>query len=294
MLAPMDGMLAHAHENRYAVMAVNCCNLETAEAVIGAAGKECAPVIINLSPRQLRLHADIDAVVPMIAGIAEKTTVPVCINLDHGMEYADIVSALDAGFTNIMFDGSSLPFEQNLATTRLVVTMAHAQGASVEAELGHVGQAADGDGERQDFFTNVDKAVEFVAKTGVDALAVAIGTAHGKYPEGFVPKLDFDRLHELDEALDMPLVLHGGSGAGEENIRRCVEGGINKINVCTDLFAVGRDSLLDTLQKDPRTDWLGVMMRAQEVMEEWLRAYMRMIGCSGRCAYDLAAMRECD
>ncbi|MDY2778021.1 MAG: class II fructose-bisphosphate aldolase [Collinsella sp.] len=294
MFVSMKDMLDHANEHGYAVMACNSCNMEVARAVIEAAELERSPIIVNISPRQFKLHADLDAMVPMVSSLAKRAAVPVALNLDHGQERADIVKALSYGFTSIMFDGSALPYEENRDVTRLVVSMAHAQGASVEAELGHVGQASDGDGQKVDFFTDVETAVRFVGETGVDALAVAIGTAHGKYPEGFVPQLDFDRLSELKDALKMPLVLHGGSGAGERNIQRAIECGINKINVCTDVFAIGRDRIAEVLHDDPGRDLMLLMEEAQVAMREYIRGYMRMIGSSGRCDYTLSTAKALD
>lgn len=294
MFVSMKEMLDHANEHRYAVMACNSCNMEVARAVIEAAELERSPVIVNISPRQFKLHADLDSMVPMVKNLAERASVPVALNLDHGQEREDIVKALAYGFTSIMFDGSALPYEENRDVTRLVASMAHALGASVEAELGHVGQASEGDGERSDFFTDVETAARFVRETGVDALAVAVGTAHGKYPKGFVPKLDFKRLSDLKEALGIPLVLHGGSGAGEENIKRAIECGINKINVCTDVFAVGRDRIAEVLGDDPEKDLMLLMGEAQVAMREYIRNYMRMIGSSGRCDYVLSTAKACD
>ncbi len=139
-----------------------------------------------------------------------------------------------------MYDGSSLPYEENVKRTAIITALAHGMGCSVEGELGHVGQADHEDDADTDLYTDPDLAMDFVEKTGIDALAVAIGTAHGAYPKGKIPKLDFERLHLLKETLNMPLVLHGGSGSGEENLRKAVAGGINKINVCTDAFEAGK------------------------------------------------------
>lgn len=294
MYVSMKDMLDHACAHNYAIMACNCCNMETALAIVHAATEEKSPVIINISARQFNAHADLKAMVPMIKNLAQKAPVPIALNLDHGMEHKDVLACVQAGFSSIMFDGSALPYEKNLEITKMVVAMSHGVGASVEAELGHVGQAAAGDGENTDFFTDVDTAVEFVEQTGVDALAVAVGTAHGKYPKGFVPKLDFERLSELKAALKMPLVLHGGSGSGEENIRRAVACGINKINVCTDVFAVGRDRIAEALAENPSIDLMDLMDEAQKAMEEYIRGYMQMIGSSGRYFYSRTASAPCD
>ena len=213
MYTSMKEMLWHASENSYAVMAINCTDMEQARAICHAAAAEHAPVIIDISPRQMKAHATPEVMVPMIRAIAEPLDVPVALNLDHGGEYADIVRCIQAGFSSVMIDSSSFPFEENVRRAQLVASVAHAHGVSCEAELGHVGVAAAGDGRSADMYTNVEQAVEFVERTHCDCLAVAIGTAHGSYPDDFVPSLDFDRLSELKAALKIPLVLHGVSVA---------------------------------------------------------------------------------
>lgn len=292
MYVSMKEMLKHASENKYAVMACNCINYEQAKAICEAAAEEAAPVIIDIAPRQMKLHATPEVMAPMIKEIAEPLDVPVALNLDHGADYHDIVRCLKAGYSSVMVDASSYDFEENVRRTRLITSLAHEYGASVEAELGHVGQAAVGDGRSADMYTNVDMACEFVERTGCDALAVAIGTAHGKYPEGFVPQLDFDRLAELKEALKMPLVLHGGSGAGEENIRRVVELGINKINVCTDLFNYQRDQIRTELNENPDVEYLYMQIHSQEEGKRYIRDYMRMIGSSGRYGFEFEGVEH--
>lgn len=281
MYVSMKDMLQHASEHKYAVMAVNCINYEQAKAICQAAAEEKSPVIIDIAPRQMKVHAIPEVMVPMIKALAEPLDVPVALNLDHGAEFEDITRCLKAGYSSVMIDASSYEFEENIRRTQLVSALAHGYGASVEAELGHVGQAAAGDGRTADMYTNVGMAKEFVERTHCDCLAVAIGTAHGKYPEGFVPQLDFERLAELKEALQMPLVLHGGSGAGEENIRRVVELGINKINVCTDLFNYQRDKIDEELKTDPNTEYLFLEAHSYEKAKEYIKNYMRMIGSSG-------------
>lgn len=286
MYVSMKEMLWHACANKYAVMAINCTDMEQARAICYAAAAECAPVIIDISPRQMKAHATPEVMVPMIRAIAEPLDVPVALNLDHGGEYKDIVRCIKAGFSSVMVDASSYDFEENVRRVSQIVALAHAHGVSVEAELGHVGQAAAGDGRSADMYTNVEQAREFVERTGCDCLAIAIGTAHGAYPDDFVPHLDFDRLAELKEALKMPLVLHGGSGAGEENIRRVVELGINKINVCTDLFKHQRKAMHDKLNEQPSIDYMDIQMHGEQAATEYIRAYMRMIGSSNRYQFD--------
>ena len=272
MYTSMKEMLDHANENKYAVMAINCTNMEQARAICAAAAEEASPVIINVSPRQMLAHATPEVMVPMIRAIAEPLDVPIAFNLDHGDTYANVCRCLRAGFSSVMIDSSSYEFEENVRRTRMVTSVAHAYNASVEAELGHVGQAAAGDGRTSDMYTNVEQAVEFAERTHCDCLAVAIGTAHGAYPDDFVPRLDFDRLAELKAATKMPLVLHGGSGAGEENIHRAVELGINKINVCTDLFKHQRKSMHDKLNEQPGIDYMDIQMVGEEAAKDFIKS----------------------
>lgn len=288
MLVNMKYLLDNANRDGYAVMAVNSVNMEMARAVIEAASEEHSPIIIQMGKGQMAKLAHPQDILPMIISMAERADVPICLNLDHGPDFETEVDAIHRGFTNVMIDASSLPFEENVRRTRMIVDLAHAKGISVEAELGHVGQAADGDGKTSDMYTNVEQAKEFVARTGVDALAVAIGTAHGKYPAGYVPKLDFERLAELKAALKMPLVLHGGSGSGEENIRKAVAGGINKINVCTDAFHAAEVAMKEKWEQEPGTDYLNIMVTAEAAIKKFVKNYIRMIGSNDRYIFEFA------
>lgn len=288
MLVNMKYLLDNANRDGYAVMAVNSVNMEMARAVIEAASEEHSPIIVQMGKGQMAKLAHPQDILPMIIEMAERADVPICLNLDHGPDFETEVDAMHRGFTNVMIDASALPFEENVRRTRIIVDMAHARGISVEAELGHVGQAADGDGQTDDMYTNVEQAKEFVARTGIDALAVAIGTAHGKYPAGYVPKLDFERLAELKAALKMPLVLHGGSGSGEENIRKAVAGGINKINVCTDAFHAAEVAMKEKWEKEPNTDYLNIMMTAEAAIKKFVKDYIRMIGSNDRYIFEFA------
>lgn len=288
MLVNMKYLLDNANRDGYAVMAVNSVNMEMARAVIEAACEEHSPIIVQMGKGQMAKLAHPDDIIPMIIDMAQRADVPICLNLDHGPDFETEVDAMHRGFTNVMIDASSLPYEENVRRTRMIVDLAHAQGISVEAELGHVGQAADGDGQTADMYTNVEQAKDFVERTGIDALAVAIGTAHGKYPAGFVPKLDFQRLAELKAALKMPLVLHGGSGSGEENIRKAVAGGINKINVCTDAFHAAEVAMKEKWEKEPGTDYLNIMMTAEAAIKKFVKEYIRMIGSNDRYIFEFA------
>lgn len=288
MLVNMKDMLDNASRDGYAVMAVNSVNMEMVRAVIEAANEEHSPIIVQMGVGQMSKLAHPDDIVPMVINMAERADVPVCLNLDHGPSLEAELMAIHKGFTNVMIDASSLPYEENVKRTRMIVELAHAKGISVEGELGHVGQAADGDGKTADMYTNVEQAKDYVARTGIDALAVAIGTAHGKYPEGFVPTLDFNRLAELKAALNMPLVLHGGSGSGEKNIRKAVAGGINKINVCTDAFHVAELAMKAKWEEKPNTNYLEIMMTAEAAVKKFVKDYIHLIGSNDRYTFEFA------
>lgn len=292
MLVSMNAILEDANKRYYGVMAMNSINIEMARAGIMAAEEEHSPIIIQFGPGQMRNHAHMEEMLPVVKELAARVHVPVALNLDHGGEFYNITDCINAGFTNVMFDGSSLPYEDNVERTAIICSLAHGMGCSVEGELGHVGQAVDADDDNLDLYTNPDQARDFVARTGVDALAVAIGTAHGAYPKGKIPKLDFERLNLLKEMLKMPLVLHGGSGSGEENLKKAVAGGINKINVCTDAFEAGKQAILKALEEEPKLDYMHMCMAAEAGIKQFVKAYMRVTGSSGRYIYGEAVSKS--
>ncbi len=288
MYVNMKYILDAANRDNYAVMAVNSVNMEIARAVIEAAEEEHSPIILQFGVGQMKTLAHPSEMFPIIKAMAERASVPVCLNLDHGPSLESVIDALHWGFSNVMIDASSLPFEENVSRSRIVADLAHGMGVSVEAELGHVGQAVDGDGKTADMYTNVAQAKEFVERTGVDALAVAIGTAHGKYPAGYVPVLDFNRLAELKAELKMPLVLHGGSGSGEENLRKAVAGGINKINVCTDVFHVAEMAIKNAWEENPDYNYMEVEAKAEAAVKQYIKEYIHIIGSNDRYTFEAA------
>lgn len=285
MLVSMKAILDDANKHNYAVMAMNSINMEMVRGGIMAAEEEHSPIIIQFGPGQMKNHAHKEEMIPLVKELAARVHVPVALNLDHGSDLYVITDCINAGFTNVMFDGSSLSYEENIKRTAIISALAHGMGCSVEGELGHVGQAADSDDTDLDLYTNPDQAADFVERTGVDALAVAIGTAHGAYPKGKIPKLDFERLKVLKDTLKMPLVLHGGSGSGEENLKKAVACGINKINVATDAFEAAKKGMLKALDENPGTDYMHLCMAAEEAVRQFVRNYMRIIGSSGRYVY---------
>lgn len=285
MLVSMKAILDDAHKHDYGVMAMNSINMEMVRGGILSAASENSPIIIQFGPGQMKKHAHKEEMLPLIQQLAKRVHIPVALNLDHGMDFETIVDCINSGFTNVMFDGSSLCYEDNLTKTEIICNLAHAKGCSVEAELGHVGQALSEDDQNTDLYTDPAKALEFVQYTNVDALAVAIGTAHGNYPKGKIPRLDFDRLKELKATLDMPLVLHGGSGAGEENLRKAVALGINKINVATDAFEAAKKALLHAYDNDPSLDYLQLSMETEKGIANFVKQFVHVIGSAGRCSF---------
>lgn len=239
MLVNMCEILQKSREGKYGVVAPNICNEDSARAAIQVAEENNAPIILDVI---FNVTPDIELLGKIVRDMAEKATVPVALNLDHGGTFEQAMIAIRAGFSSIMVDRSSLPYEQNVAEVSELVKIAHAVGLSVEAELGHVGVGAQYDEDRNAGLTDPAQAKAYVEATGVDALAIAIGTAHGKYVG--TPYLDFDLLEKIYAEVDVPLVLHGGSGSGDENLAKATGMGITKVNIGTDLFQAGIDNLV--------------------------------------------------
>jgi fructose-bisphosphate aldolase class II len=235
MYVSMKGMLAKANKEGYTVMAINAFNLESAAGVIHAATKMNSPIIIDLLQDHVKTYFDCDVLTKPIIKMAEQTHVPVAINLDHGSDVAHLKRCLHEGFSSVMIDASAHPFDENVAITRSVVEFAQEFDASVEAEVGNMGLVGEGAGfTESDMYTNPDAAIDFINKTGVDALAVSFGSTHGDYPEGYVPTFHFDIVEKIKAATGKPLVLHGGSGNPDSEVAEAVRIGIQKVNISSD------------------------------------------------------------
>jgi fructose-bisphosphate aldolase class II len=268
----------------WAVGAFDTLNLEISQAILAAAEAERSPVIIMLLPSHTPL-AEMPALIAAIQAEAEKVTVPVSLLLDHSTSLHQVVTGIRMGFSAIMFDASSKPLEENIAVTRQVVEIAHAAGVSVEAELGHVGGGDESgiNASLESVLTRVEDAQRFVAETGVDALAVSIGTAHGPYIKK--PELDFERTQRLREQLDVPLVLHGGSGNPDEDLRRLITLGIDKINVWTDISLAYMAAVKAKLTDQPRAYPLHDVLHAgRTAAEEVVRERIQLFGSAGKAA----------
>jgi fructose-bisphosphate aldolase class II len=257
MLTTGKAILDVADENNFAVPAFNISDWAMFNGVVEISEEKEAPLILGIHPDEVD-HVGRD----MIAGVVERahrSSVPIAIHWDHGASYEQILTAIQFGFTSVMIDGSMLPFEENTAISKRVADTAHAVGLSVEAELGTIG-ATDGEAEEGAeaiIYTDPDDAVAFVQQTGVDSLAVAIGTYHGIYPANLKPELKLDLLKEIKNRVRIPLVLHGGSNNPDDEIAEAARIGINKINISSDIKVAYhnkmREVLADTKLREPLT-----------------------------------------
>ncbi|MBE6607984.1 MAG: class II fructose-bisphosphate aldolase [Ruminococcaceae bacterium] len=230
MLVNLDYVLSVADKGKFCVPAFNVYNMETVMGVIEAAEEAKAPVILQVYPRLINGGSGY-YLAPIILAAAKQASVPVCFHLDHGPSEKEVIKTLRYGATGIMIDGSAYPFDENVALTKKIVEMCHDVGVPVEGELGHIGSVND---EVMDEFTSPDEAGEFVKLTGVSCLAVLIGNAHGHYKKP--PKLDIDRVGAIHEAVKgLPLVLHGGSGIPEDQVKAAIKAGVRKMNIGTDV-----------------------------------------------------------
>ena len=244
-------LLLDAQKGGYAVGAFNVENMEMVQAVVAAAEELRSPVIMQTTPSTVK-YANLNYFYENVKVAAQESSVPVVIHLDHGNSFELAMQALRTGYTSVMIDGSHEGFEDNIALTSAVVKACHPGEVPIEAELGKVGGKEDDlDGGEGDPYTNPQEAAEFVERTGIDSLAVAIGTAHGVYKG--VPKLDFSRLSEIRKAVSIPLVLHGTSGVPDEDVAECIKRGICKVNYATDLRIAFTKGINQVLKENPDT-----------------------------------------
>ncbi|SHH44001.1 class II fructose-1,6-bisphosphate aldolase [Sporanaerobacter acetigenes] len=282
MLVTGKEILEDAHKNGYAVGAFNINNMEIIQAIIEAAEETKSPVILQASQGGLK-YAGIEYIEALAKVAAHKAKVPVAIHLDHGTDFDQVIKCIRHGFSSVMVDGSKHPIEENIAITKLVVDIAHSVDVSVEGELGKIGGVEDHIvvDEREATFTDPDEAVRFVKETGVDSLAIAVGTAHGVYKGE--PKLDFDRIKIIKEKTNMPLVLHGSSGVPYESLEKAVSLGINKINIDTDIRAAFAQAVKDFLKENPdNIDPRKILGPARMSMKEVVMEKMKVFGSVGR------------
>ncbi|WP_313487612.1 ketose 1,6-bisphosphate aldolase [Pseudescherichia sp.] len=283
LISLADG-LKHARVHQYALGAFNVLDTHFLRALFAAAKQQRSPFIINIAEVHFK-YLSLDTLVEAVKYEAARHDIPVVLNLDHGLHFEAVVQALRLGFTSVMFDGSTLDYEENVRQTREVVKMCHAVGVSVEGELGAVGGDEGGAlyGHADEaFFTDPEKARDFVDRTGIDALAVAIGNAHGKYKGE--PKLDFARLEAIRQQTALPLVLHGGSGISDSDFRRAISLGIHKINFYTgmsqaalaavDKSMTARDQIYD--------EFAELMLSIEQAITDIVAEQMRIFGSEGK------------
>jgi fructose-bisphosphate aldolase class II len=304
MLVTNRDLLAPAKRKAYAVGAFNMNNLETVLAASEAAVEEKSPAIVAVTPSAIK-YAGLQYLAKIVKTAAESSPVPMSLHLDHGEDFETVSKCVAAGFTSVMIDGSHLKFEENIALTKRVVDFARPKDVSVEAELGRLAGVEEKTVEEKEaILTDPDSAKQFVEQTGVDALAVAVGTSHGAYKFKAEPKLDFERLRLINKKVDLPLVLHGASsvpqwiiekaskygaelggakGIPEEHIQKAISLGVAKINIDTDLRLAFTATVREVLTNSPKEfDPRKILGPAKEAMKEVVKGKMRLFGSSGK------------
>lgn len=281
-LVPLAELLQKADQGGYALGAFNCNNMEIVQSIVSAAEVEKSPVIIQASQGAIK-YAGLNYIIALARQAAEGTAIPVVLHLDHGTSFEQVMQCIRFGFTSVMYDGSALPLEENIAQTKKVVEIARVFGVSVEAELGRIGGTEDdiSVSDSEALFTDPAEAEKFVSETGVDALAVAIGTAHGQYRGE--PKLDFDRLAEINRRISCPVVLHGSSGVPDQSITKAIERGVRKINIDTNIREAFVGAMRSALDNNPsEIDPRRVLGPAREASVKIIREKIRLFGSSNK------------
>ncbi|RFB12078.1 class II fructose-bisphosphate aldolase [Bacillus sp. HNG] len=284
-------MLMHAYENNYAVGAFSAHNAETIQAIIWAAEEEQAPIMIQIGQKVIQ-YIGLEEMKKMVGVFARNTTIPIAIHLDHSRNFNQTIHAMQAGFQSVMFDGSGLPFEENVSITKKVVEFAKALGIGAEGEIGKIGGTEDDITVAEDDaqYTTVEEAVSFVNETDVDYLAVSIGTAHGIYKS--LPNLNFARLEEISKSVNRPIVLHGGSSVPDEQVQKAISLGVAKVNVDTELRQSFTLGVQEVLNQNPEEWHLAVSLNnGREKMKQKVKEKIRVFGSNGK-AKDLLRDRE--
>ncbi|MGK0603832.1 ketose-bisphosphate aldolase [uncultured Enterococcus sp.] len=282
MLYTMKYLLKVAKENKFAVPAFNICSYDMLKAIMEEVEEQNAPVILEIHPDEIAYLND--EFVAAVKDYAHNSKVPVVIHMDHGGTINDVMRAIRNGYTSVMIDASVQDYEDNLEITKQVVALAHGVNVSVEAELGTIGNNGSAEGGSANIiYTDPDQAEDFVEKTGIDTLAVAIGTAHGLYPKDLTPKLNIELLKELNQRIDLPFVLHGGSGNPDSEVSEAVKYGVAKVNLSSDLKSVFFDALRDILSKNPAMyEPNEVYPMANEKVKEVVRHKLSVLNTIGK------------
>ncbi len=281
-LVPISELLKDAEAGGYAVGAFNCNNMEIVQAIAAAAQAERSPVIMQASQGAIK-YAGIEYITAMANVAASMIDVPVALHLDHGTSFEQVMRCIRSGFSSVMIDGSKLSLDDNIALTRQVMAAARPVGVSVEAELGKIGGTEDDIhvNEADAYFTDPEEARRFVEETGVDALAIAIGTAHGRYKGE--PKLDFARLEKIRSLVNIPIVLHGSSGVPDQAVREAIRLGVRKVNIDTNIREAFVDRCRQIVADSPdEIDPRKILGPAREAAVELIREKIRVFGSSGK------------
>lgn len=284
MLVPMKSLLEAANAGGYAIGSFNVASLEMMDTVIRTAAELRSPVIVSTSSAEAR-YLDPTVAYSMAMALATKYNTPIVLHLDHGDSYEMAMQCIRAGYTSVMFDGSHYPLDENIQITKLVVQAAHAVGVSVEGEVGRI-QGVEDDltvSDHEASLSDVGEATRFAQETGVDALAVAIGNAHGFYKE--IPQLDLGRLQAIRQATAIPIVLHGGTGIPVDQIQQAIQQGIAKINIASRVRRAYMQAVHNALAVEPQTtDVRAIMDAGKAAMKTEIRASMEMLGSCGKLA----------
>lgn len=281
-LVSMSNLLAEAKAKKYAIGQFNMNNLEFTQAIITAAGEECSPLIFGVSEGALK-YMGMDYTVAMAKAAANQYNIPIVLHLDHGSSFDIVMKCIRAGFSSVMFDGSHFTFKENIVLTKKVVEAAHAVGVSVEGELGTIGGVEDdlSVDEENEQFAKPEEAIHFWKETHVDALALAVGTAHGIYKGE--PHIRYDIIQAVAEKIEVPIVLHGGSGVPDEAIRKSISHGIGKVNVNTENQATFSEKIRKVLLAQPDlVDPRKYLGPAREAIIEVVRAKIRLFGSNNQ------------
>lgn len=281
-LVSLRSLLDSAEQGKYAVGAFNCNNMEIVQAIVEAAEESRSPVILQASQGAIK-YAGLSYIVGMVKTAAAEATVPMALHLDHGTDFNTVVACIRSGFSSVMFDGSQYPKEENIARTKEIVRIAHAVGVSVEGEIGKIGGVEDDIAvdERDAMLTPVPDAIEFFEETGVDALAMSFGTAHGPYK--LPPKLALDRIGEVHRKTGAYLVMHGGSGVPEADVRQGIALGIRKVNIDTELRQAFLGEIRKQLDSKPaEIDPRKIFAPARSVLKEHIKVKMALFGTVGK------------
>lgn len=281
-LVPVKNLLEKAEREGYAVGAFNCNNMEIIQAIVDAAEAEKSPVIIQASQGAIK-YAGLPYIIALAQVAADQATIPVALHLDHGTSFEQVIQCIRYGFSSVMIDGSKLPLEENIALTNKVMEVARAVGVSVEAELGKIGGTEDDIfvHDRDALYTDPEEARVFVEKTGVDSLAVAIGTAHGQYKGE--PKLDLPRLEKIKSLVNIPIVLHGSSGVPDEAIREAIKHGVRKVNIDTNIREAFVKGVREVIDKNPQEiDPRKILGPAKKAMTAIIQEKIRLFGSAGK------------